>query len=210
MKKLKLVFFTILTLGLVSFAFIPKANYSPVFAEGEEPTSSQPVETSSAQPQTSDDEEVTKWKDMYNKAVEKYNQISNYQILGMTIGGIVSVLVSLGLTYLMGKVNRDNIRKQGEQLKESANNIVRTDDLLGKTNDFAIDFKTEVEEFKAQANLLVEKSNAERDAVLKQNEELKTQIVSERQMFLSIISNDKDLVANGTAEKINKLFSENK
>ena len=28
MKKLKLVFFTILTLGLVSFAFIPKANHS--------------------------------------------------------------------------------------------------------------------------------------------------------------------------------------
>lgn len=47
MKKLKLAFFTILTLGLVSFAFIPKANYSPVFAE-EEITSSQPVEEESS------------------------------------------------------------------------------------------------------------------------------------------------------------------
>lgn len=205
MKKLKLAFFTILTLGLVSFAFIPKANYSPVFAEGEETTSSQPVEESS-----NTDEEVAKWKDMYNKAVDKYNQISNYQILGMTIGGIVSVLVSLGLTYLMGKVNRDNIRKQGEQLKMSDEQIKNVGKAADDMASDATAYKMSVAAYKELADEQVKAAKYQTEVAIEECKAIKEQMITERQMFLSIISNDKDLVANGTAEKINKLFSENK
>lgn len=204
MKKLKLAFFTILTLGLVSFAFIPKANYSPVFAE-EEITSFQPVEETS-----NTEEEVAKWKDMYNKAIDKYNQISNYQILGMTIGGIVSVLVSLGLTYLMGKVNRDNIRKQGEQLKMSDEQIEKVGKAAVDMASDATAYKMSVATYKELADEQVKAAKYQTEIAIEECKAIKEQMITERQMFLSIISNDKDLVANGTAEKINKLFSENK
>ena len=94
MKKLKLAFFTILTLGLVSFAFIPKAKYSPVFAEGEEITSSQPVETSSStNEETPEEEEAAKWKELYEKAQGKLTEMSNYQVLGITTATNGSVLL---------------------------------------------------------------------------------------------------------------------
>lgn len=208
MKKKALLLLPIIALfGVMAFTFKGTTDYVPAFAEGEEQTS-QVVEESSSQPvDETPEEEVTKWKELYEKAQAKLTEMSNYQVLGITLGSIASVLVSLGLSWLMGKVNRDNIRKQGEQLLLSEDHIAKADTLLGKTNDFAVDFKTEALEFKEQAKLIVQKAEEEKDAIVKQNDELKAQITSEREMFLSIISNDKDLVANGTAEKLNKLFA---
>ena len=203
MKKLKLALFAFLALGIVSFAFIPSANYSPVFAE-EEPTSSQPVETSSEQPQ--DSEDAAKWKELYEKAEAKVKEMANYQVLGITIGSIASVLVSLGLSYLMGKINRDNIRKQGEQLVLSEDNITRVGKIANQVNDNALDFKTNAAIYIQKADEQVKIAEETKDAIKEENETLKAQMKSEREMFLSIISNDKDLVANGTAEKLNKLF----
>ena len=203
MKKLKLALFAFLALGIVSFAFIPSANYSPVFAE-EEPTSSQPVETSSEEPQ--DSEDAAKWKELYEKAEAKVNEMANYQVLGITIGSIASVLVSLGLSYLMGKINRDNIRKQGEQLVLSEDNITRVGKIANQVNDNALDFKTNAAIYIQKADEQVKIAEETKNAIKEENETLKAQIKSEREMFLSIISNDKDLVANGTAEKLNKLF----
>lgn len=204
MRKLKLALFAFLALGIVSFAFVPSANYSPVFAE-EEPTSSQPVETSSEQPQESE-EEAAKWKELYEKAEAKVNEMANYQVLGITIGSIASVLVSLGLSYLMGKINRDNIRKQGEQLVLSEDNITRVGKIANQVNDNALDFKTNAAIYIQKADEQVKIAEETKDAIKEENETLKAQMKSEREMFLSIISNDKDLVANGTAEKLNKLF----
>jgi len=202
MKRLKLAFFAILTLGIVSFAFIPRANYSPVFAE-EEPSSSQPVVSSSEE---NNEEDAKKWKELYEKAEAKVKEMANYQVLGITIGSIASVLVSLGLSYLMGKVNRDNIRKQGDQLLLSEDNITKVGKIANQVNDNALDFKTNADIYVQKANEQIKLAEEEKEAIKEENENIKAQMKSEREMFLSIISNDKDLVANGTAEKLNKLF----
>ncbi len=190
----------------VGFGIASFRNAAPVvvYAEGEE-TSEQPVETSEPveEPQENK-EESSKWEEIEKKVKE----ISNYQVLGMTIGTIVGGLASIGITYLMKKAEKIELRKFTEFSREGA---AQYKQFMNKADELTANYGVLHDEFVAfreQSDALVAEIKEENKYLKECYEEEKAARLEERKFFLELISNTKETVASGLAEKLNKYFED--
>lgn len=206
MKKRFLLLLPVIALfGVLAFAFKP-VSYSPAYAEGDETSEVIPSQEDVSNSEETSSEEITKWKELYEEAAAKLEKAKQTEFLGTTVGAIVGVVMSLFLTWLYNKVNRDSIRS----LQDFGRNALETGKKFFDEGQKCLD---QGKDCLDKANYLVNKV----EDLLKANEEQKVayekQLAQEKanhkeeiNALLAIVSNDTDLVASGTAEKLNRLL----
>lgn len=206
MKKKALLFLPLVALlGVLAFAFKP-VNYSPAYAEGNETSEVIPSQEGVSNSEEASSEEIAKWKELYENAVKKINEAKQTEFLGTTVGAVVGVVMSLALTWLFNKANRDSIRNlqdfgrnaletgkklfdEGQKCLEQGKNCLdKTNSLVNKVED------------------LLKANEEQKIAFEKKLAEEKANHKEEINALLAIVSNDPDLVASGTAEKLNRLL----
>lgn len=154
-------------------------------------------------------EEDSKYKELYEDAVNKIKELKNSQI----VATIISVLSGGGLTLLMALgpmfVNRATINKAkstadtaSNQLDTTASNIAKLESDL---NIKCVKIDEGVEKIE-EASTKIKEFSAKLDSFEANQETIYKQQLEERQFFLAIIGSSKELVANGTAEALNKRF----
>ena len=150
-------------------------------------------------------EENTKYKEL----LEKINEIRNSQV----VTAIVAVLSGSAGGFLLSigpmLVNRETIKKAETITRLASSQLVATADamkVVKETNDIhnaKYDKGIEVVEKAAEKTQEV----SEKLDVIEKNQEVMAQQHKEDvELLLSIIGSSKELVANGTAEKLNKHF----
>lgn len=210
MSKFKIFALTCLCLlagASVGMSIASFCNTTPavVHAEGEE-SSEEPV-ISSEEPEVQEEEqkgnEIT-WENIEAKVKE----ISNYQVLGMTIGTIVGGLASIGVTFLFKKAEKIELHKFTE-ISRGAN--AQYDAFMKKAEEFTTNYgilQEEFEEFKTESALIISKLK-DNNALLKDMiEEEKKARLEERKFFLDMLSHNKDAVASGLAEELINYFKD--
>ena len=148
-------------------------------------------------------------KKLYEEALDKLEEIKEKQfvrsILGAITGGVGSAIVSMFFMF----VNRDTMKqslviaRQGEKtLSVSVSEIKKFEEQSQKTSEKAeksIQFLEKVDE-------KVDSVLTRAESILANQETLSEEHGKEIDLLLAIINSSKDLVANGTAEKINKIY----
>ncbi len=189
-------------MGVASFR-----NSTPtvVYAEGEE--SSEEPAISSEDPEVQEEEPgetTTTWENIENKVKE----ISNYQVLGMTIGTIVGGLVSIGITYFFKKAERMELHNFSEISRGIG---TKYEFFMKKAEELTTNYgilQEEFKEFKKESAHVISELN-ENNALLKEIiEEEKKARLEERKMFLDMLSHNKEAVASGLAEELIKYFED--
>ena len=153
--------------------------------------------------------EDSKYKELYEDAVNKIKELKNSQI----VATIISVLSGGGLTLLMALgpmfVNRATINKAkstadtaSNQLDTTASNIAKLESDL---NIKCVKIDEGVDKIE-QASTQIKEFSAKLDSFEANQATIYKQQLEERQFFLAIIGSSKELVANGTAEALNKRF----
>lgn len=210
MSKFKIFALTCLCLlagASVGMSIASFCNTTPavVHAEGEE-SSEEPV-ISSEEPEVQEEEqkgnEIT-WENIEAKVKE----ISNYQVLGMTIGTIVGGLASIGVTFLFKKAEKIELHKFTE-ISRGAN--AQYDAFMKKAEEFTTNYgilQEEFKEFKTESALIISELK-DNNALLKDMiEEEKKARFEERKFFLDMLSHNKDAVASGLAEELINYFKD--
>lgn len=155
------------------------------------------------------DEDSNKYKELYEKTVEKINEIKNSQIVVTIIsvlsGGGCGALLALGPMF----VNRGTINKakrtadtSANQLEVTAKNMKELKDTLNITNE-KYDKGIEVVE---NAAITMHETSHKLEIIEKNQEAEAKHHEEDIKFFLTIIGSSKELVANGTAELLNKRF----
>ena len=159
--------------------------------------------------ETLEESEKQEDKKLYEEALEKLEEIKEKQfvrsLLGAITGGVGSSVVSMLFMF----VNRDTMKqslviaRQGEKtLSLSVSEIKKFEEQSHKTSEKAeksIEFLEKVDEKVDTALTRVE-------TILANQETLSKEHADEIDLLLTIINSSKDLVANGTAERINKIY----
>lgn len=152
------------------------------------------------------EEEPSKWKELYEQALAKLEKAKQTEFLGTTVGAVVGAVIVLGLSALANKLNKENIRS----LQDFGRNALKTSkDFYDKGKECLEKGQELVETGKDAINAaksLNEQSKKEVEKMKEQLAEERRVRLEERKVFLTYISNDPTLVANGTAEKLNNLF----
>lgn len=178
-----------------------------VYAEGEETTEPTTSE------ETTTEEESSKWKELYETAIQKYEEIKNKQIAGTTIGALVGAVVGAIVSFVPAMLNRSNIRKSIDDLVIARGHVER---LHSELEAIKTDFKIQKEEFDLvvksvdglEKNLIkmektLEKALEDNAILHKENAELK-------EMILDLFSHSEVLVALGVSEEALKKYLPNK
>ena len=159
--------------------------------------------------ETLEESEKQEDKKLYEEALEKLEEIKEKQfvrsLLGAITGGVGSSVVSMLFMF----VNRDTMKqslviaRQGEKtLSLSVSEIKKFEEQSHKTSEKAeksIEFLEKVDEKVNTALTRVE-------TILANQETLSKEHADEIDLLLTIINSSKALVANGTAERINKIY----
>ena len=152
------------------------------------------------------EEETSKWKQLYEEAIAKLEKAKQTEFLGTTVGAVVGAVLVLGLSWLSNKLNRENVRS----LQDFGRNALKTSkDFYDKGKECLEKGQELVETGKDAINAakeLVEQSKKEVEELKNQLADERKARLEERKVFLTYISNDPQLVANGTAEKLNYLL----
>ena len=177
-----------------------------VYAEGEE--TSEPTDT-----ETTPEQEDSKWKELYETAIQKYEEIKNKQIAGTTIGALVGAVVGAIVSFVPAMLNRSNIRKSIDDLVIARGHVER---LHSELEAIKTDFKIQKAEFDVvvksvdglEKNLnkmekILEKALEDNAILHKENAELK-------EMILDLFSHSEVLVALGVSEEALKKYLPNK
>ena len=206
MKKKALFILPLVALfGVLAFAFKP-VSYSPAFAEGDEVSEIIPSQEDVSASEEASSEEIAKWKELYENALKKLNEAKQTEFLGTTVGAIVGIVMSLFLTWLFNKANRESVRS----LQDFGRNALETGKRFFDKGQECLE---EGKECLNKANALMGKV----EELLKANEEQKVayekKLAEEKanhkeeiNALLAIVSSNPDLVASGTAEKLNRLL----
>lgn len=156
--------------------------------------------------ETPSEEEPSKWKELYEQALAKLEKAKQTEFLGTTVGAVVGGIIVLGLSALANKLNKENIRSLQDfgrdALKTSKDFYDKGKECLEKGQELV---ETGKDAIKA-AKELVEQSKKEVEELKNQLADERKARLEERKVFLTYISNDPQLVANGTAEKLNNLL----
>lgn len=208
MKKRYLIPLIILGMGAVGTAagFSVSAYYQNKVNE-----TSQLIEKQEeiANDETLNEEEKSKLQTIISELEAKYNEIKDIQVAGTTIGAIAGSIVGALIGLIPALFNRQNILKAIDNVQSTKTLVddsvnlakqVREDyQITNKNYDTAIKTMEDVsKELETTKNLLVQ--------VSKENTEIKAENKEIKEMFLIYVNNDKEAVASGVAEKLNKKF----
>ena len=145
----------------------------------------------------------------YQELVEKLNQIKDSQVVATIIsvlsGGGCGALLALGPMF----VNRGTINKaksvantSASELEVTAKNMKELKDQLSINSKLYDDGIQKVE----QAAKLLSETSHQFEIIEKNQEAMAKNHKEEVELLLTIIGSSKELVANGTAELLNKRF----
>ena len=159
--------------------------------------------------ETLEESEKQEDKKLYEEALEKLEEIKEKQfvrsLLGAITGGVGSSIVSVLFMF----VNRDTMKqslviaRQGEKtLSLGVSEIKKFKEQSQKTSEKA----EKSIEFLEKVDKKVDAALTHIETVLANQETLSKEHGSEINLLLIIINSSKDLVANGTAERINKIY----
>ena len=182
------------TFGAV-FASVESSKYDVVLAVGEEPTAEEPATP----------EEESKWKELYEAAIAKYEEIKNKQIAGTTIGALAGALVGAIVSFVPSMINRSNIRSSLGELRIAKEVVDRSHDELVKfkeeldLKDKKLDKAIEVSE---KASLALERVEQRLDKALEDNKILEQENKDLKALILDLFGHSEVLVALGVSEEI--------
>lgn len=190
------------TAAVTYSSFEKEKNYIAVYAEeleGEEPTSEEGAT----------DEEVSKWKEMYEKALQMYNDIANKQVANTTVGGIISAAVSAIVSFLFSMLNKHRITQATDTAKLAKEDydlaLDEIKNLKEKYNITNPKIDKAIETFEKGSDAmgkLIEKT----DKLIEHCEKAEQHHDEDVQFLLEIISSSEELVRNGIAEKLNEKY----
>ena len=160
-----------------------------------------------------EEEEKNKWKELYETAIQKYEEIKNKQIAGTTIGALVGAVVGAIVSFVPAMLNRSNIRKSIDDLVIARRHVER---LHTELEAIKTDFKIQKAEFDVVVKSVegLEKNLGKMEKILEKvlddNANLHKENAELKEMILDLFSHSEVLVALGVSEEALKKYLPNK
>lgn len=175
-----------------------------VYAEGEQ--AEQEIETASSE------EEVSKWKELYEEALKKFDELKNKQVAGTTIGAIVGSIVGAIVSFIPAMLNRSNIHTAIDNLGVARRDVsslhetlatVRDEFKINNQNlDKTIKSVNMLEKDLGLAQSMLEKVLADNEQLHKENALISAENKEIKDLLLAVFSQSTVLTALGISEDI--------
>ena len=175
-----------------------------VYAEGEQ--AEQEAENASSE------EEASKWKELYEEALQKFDELKNKQIAGTTIGAIVGSIVGAIVSFIPAMLNRSNIHTAIDNLGVARRDVsalhetlatVRDEFKINNQNlDKAIKSVNMLEKDLGLAQSMLEKVLADNEQLHKENALISAENKEIKDLLLAVFSQSTVLTALGISEDI--------
>ena len=175
-----------------------------VYAEGEQ--AEQEIETATSE------EEADKWKQLYEEALKKFDELKNKQVAGTTIGAIVGSIVGAIVSFIPAMLNRSNIHTAIDNLGVARRDVSALHDTLAtvrdefKVNnehlDKAIKSVNMLEKDLGLAQSMLEKVLADNEQLHKENALISAENKEIKDLLLAVFSQSTVLTALGISEDI--------
>ena len=202
-----LTLFASLALGFAVGMTVNKAydnQIVAVYAEGEQ--AEQEIETATSE------EEADKWKQLYEEALKKFDELKNKQVAGTTIGAIVGSIVGAIVSFIPAMLNRSNIHTAIDNLGVARRDVSALHDTLAtvrdefKVNnehlDKAIKSVNMLEKDLGLAQSMLEKVLADNEKLHKENALISAENKEIKDLLLAVFSQSTVLTALGISEDI--------
>ena len=175
-----------------------------VYAEGEQ--AEQEAENASSE------EEASKWKELYEEALQKFDELKNKQVAGTTIGAIVGSIVGAIVSFIPAMLNRSNIHTAIDNLGVARRDVsalhetlatVRDEFKINNGNlDKAIKSVNMLEKDLGLAQSMLEKVLADNEQLHKENALISAENKEIKDLLLAVFSQSTVLTALGISEDI--------
>lgn len=175
-----------------------------VYAEGEQ--AEQEAENASSE------EEASKWKQLYEEALKKFDELKNKQVAGTTIGAIVGSIVGAIVSFIPAMLNRSNIHTAIDNLGVARRDVsalhetlatVRDEFKINNENlDKAIKSVNMLEKDLGLAQSMLEKVLADNEQLHKENALISAENKEIKDLLLAVFSQSTVLTALGISEDI--------
>lgn len=175
-----------------------------VYAEGEQ--AEQEIETATSE------EEADKWKQLYEEALKKFDELKNKQVAGTTIGAIVGSIVGAIVSFIPAMLNRSNIHTAIDNLGVARRDVsalhetlatVRDEFKINNENlDKAIKSVNMLEKDLGLAQSMLEKVLADNEQLHKENALISAENKEIKDLLLAVFSQSTVLTALGISEDI--------
>lgn len=175
-----------------------------VYAEGEQ--AEQEIETATSE------EEASKWKQLYEEALKKFDELKNKQVAGTTIGAIVGSIVGAIVSFIPAMLNRSNIHTAIDNLGVARRDVsalhetlatVRDEFKINNENlDKAIKSVNMLEKDLGLAQSMLEKVLADNEQLHKENALISAENKEIKDLLLAVFSQSTVLTALGISEDI--------
>ena len=175
-----------------------------VYAEGEQ--AEQEAETATSE------EEASKWKELYEEALQKFDELKNKQIAGTTLGAIVGAVVGAVVSAIPAMLNRSNIHTAIDNLGVARRDVsalhetlatVRDEFKINNGNlDKAIKSVNMLEKDLGLAQSMLEKVLADNEQLHKENALISAENKEIKDLLLAVFSQSTVLTALGISEDI--------
>ncbi len=202
-----LTLFASLALGFAVGMTVNKAydnQIVAVYAEGEQ--AEQEIETATSE------EEADKWKQLYEEALKKFDELKNKQVAGTTIGAIVGSIVGAIVSFIPAMLNRSNIHTAIDNLGIARRDVQSLHDTLAtvrdefKVNnehlDKAIKSVNMLEKDLGLAQSMLEKVLTDNEQLHKENALISAENKEIKDLLLAVFSQSTVLTALGISEEI--------
>ena len=175
-----------------------------VYAEGEQ--AEQEAENASSE------EEASKWKELYEEALQKFDELKNKQVAGTTLGAIVGAVVGAVVSAIPAMLNRSNIHTAIDNLGVARRDVsalhetlatVRDEFKINNGNlDKAIKSVNMLEKDLGLAQSMLEKVLADNEQLHKENALISAENKEIKDLLLAVFSQSTVLTALGISEDI--------
>ena len=175
-----------------------------VYAEGEQ--AEQEAENASSE------EEASKWKELYEESLKKFDELKNKQVAGTTIGAIVGSIVGAIVSFIPAMLNRSNIHTAIDNLGVARRDVsalhetlatVRDEFKINNENlDKAIKSVNMLEKDLGLAQSMLEKVLADNEQLHKENALISAENKEIKDLLLAVFSQSTVLTALGISEDI--------
>ena len=175
-----------------------------VYAEGEQ--AEQEAENASSE------EEASKWKELYEEALQKFDELKNKQVAGTTLGAIVGAVVGAVVSAIPALLNRSNIHSAIDNLGVARRDVsalhetlatVRDEFKINNQNlDKAIKSVNMLEKDLGLAQSMLEKVLADNEQLHKENALISAENKEIKDLLLAVFSQSTVLTALGISEDI--------
>ena len=202
-----LTLFASLALGFAVGMTVNKAydnQIVAVYAEGEQ--AEQEAENASSE------EEASKWKELYEEALQKFDELKNKQVAGTTLGAIVGAVVGAVVSAIPALLNRSNIHSAIDNLGVARRDVsalhetlatVRDEFKINNQNlDKAIKSVNMLEKDLGLAQSMLEKVLADNEQLHKENALISAENKEIKDLLLAVFSQSTVLTALGISEDI--------